>query len=77
MRNVLVAVVVAVAAAMHASVWFFLHERVSPPNANGALASVSFSPVNPKHDAEIDTTSEALIRSDLSAIAPHSRTVMT
>jgi exo-beta-1,3-glucanase (GH17 family)/cellulose synthase/poly-beta-1,6-N-acetylglucosamine synthase-like glycosyltransferase len=77
MRNFLVAVVVAVATAMHASVWFFLHERVSPPNANGALASVSFSPVNPKHDAEVDTTSEAQIRSDLAAIAPYTRAVRT
>jgi exo-beta-1,3-glucanase (GH17 family)/cellulose synthase/poly-beta-1,6-N-acetylglucosamine synthase-like glycosyltransferase len=77
MRNVLVAVVVAVATAMHASVWLLLHERVSPPNANGALASVSFSLINPKHDAEVDTTSEAQIRSDLAAIAPYTRTVRT
>ena len=31
MRNVLVAVVVVLATAMHATVWFVLHERVSPP----------------------------------------------
>jgi exo-beta-1,3-glucanase (GH17 family)/cellulose synthase/poly-beta-1,6-N-acetylglucosamine synthase-like glycosyltransferase len=77
MRNVLVAVVVALATAAHVSVWFLLHEQVSPPNANGALASVSFSPVNPKHDAEVDKTSEAQIRSDLAAIAPYTRTVRT
>jgi exo-beta-1,3-glucanase (GH17 family)/cellulose synthase/poly-beta-1,6-N-acetylglucosamine synthase-like glycosyltransferase len=77
MRNVLVAVVVALATAAHALVWFLLHERVSPPNANGALASVSFTPVNPKHDAEVDETSEAQIRSDLAAIAPYTRTVRT
>ena len=54
MRNVLVAVVVALATAAHALVWLILHERVSPPNANGALASVSFSPINPNSDAERD-----------------------
>lgn len=77
MRNVVVVVVVVLATAMHASVWFLLHEQVSPPNANGALASVSFSPVNPKHDAEVDTTTEAQIRSDLAAIAPYTRAVRT
>ena len=48
MRSVLVAVVVALATALHASVWLFLHEKVSPPNASGVLASVSFSPIDPK-----------------------------
>ena len=55
MRNVLVAVVVALATALHASVWFLVQERVAPPNANGALASVSFSPINPNSDGEVDT----------------------
>jgi exo-beta-1,3-glucanase (GH17 family)/cellulose synthase/poly-beta-1,6-N-acetylglucosamine synthase-like glycosyltransferase len=77
MRNVLVAVVVALAAALHASVWLLLHERVSPPNANGVLASVSFSPIDPKHDGEVDKTSEAQIRSDLVAIAPYTHAVRT
>ena len=77
MRNVLVAVVVAVATAMQASMWVLLHEQVSPPNANGALASLSFSPVNPRHDGELDKTAEAQIRSDLAAIAPYTRTVRT
>ena len=77
MRNVLVAVVVALATAMHASVWLLMHEQVSPPNANGALASVSFSPIDPKRDGEVDTTTEAQIRSDLAAIAPYARTVRT
>ena len=77
MRNVLVAVVVVLATTMHASVWFVLHERVSPPNTNGALASVSFSPIDPKQDAEEHATTEAQIRSDLEAIAPYTRTVRT
>ncbi len=77
MRNVLVAVVVALATATHALVWLILHEQVSPPNTSGALASVSFSPINPNSDAEYDNTDEAQIKSDLAAIAPYTRTVRT
>jgi exo-beta-1,3-glucanase (GH17 family)/cellulose synthase/poly-beta-1,6-N-acetylglucosamine synthase-like glycosyltransferase len=77
MRNVIVAVVVAIATAAHALVWLMLHEQVSPPNANGVLPSISFSPINPKHDGESDTTSEAQIRTDLAAIAPYTRSVRT
>ena len=77
MRNVLVAVVVALATATHALVWLALHEQVSPPNASGVLSSISFSPINPKHDGETDKTSEAQIRSDLAAIAPFTRSVRT
>jgi exo-beta-1,3-glucanase (GH17 family)/cellulose synthase/poly-beta-1,6-N-acetylglucosamine synthase-like glycosyltransferase len=77
MRNVIIAVVVAIATATHALVWLMLHEQVSPPNANGVLPSISFSPINPKHDGESDTTSEAQIRSDLAAIAPYTRSVRT
>jgi exo-beta-1,3-glucanase (GH17 family)/cellulose synthase/poly-beta-1,6-N-acetylglucosamine synthase-like glycosyltransferase len=77
MRNVVVAVVVALATAAHASVWFLVHERVFPPNANGVLASVSFSPINPKHDGGVDKTTEAQIRSDLAAVASYTRSVRT
>ncbi len=77
MRNALVAVVVALATALHASAWFLMHESVSPPNASGVLASVSFSPINPKHDGETDKTSEKQIRSDLAAVAPYTRAVRT
>ena len=73
MRSVMVAVVVVLATALHASVWLLMHEQVSPPNADGVLASISFSPINPKHDGETDKTSEAQIRSDLAAVAPYTR----
>lgn len=73
----MVAVVVALATALHASVWLLMHEQVSPPNADGVLASISFSPINPKHDGETDKTSEAQIRSDLAAVAPYTRSVRT
>jgi hypothetical protein len=59
MRNVLIAVVVVLATAMHAAVWLLLHERVSPPNSSGVLSSVSFSPINPQQDAELHSTTEA------------------
>ncbi len=77
MRNVLVAVVVVLATAIHALVWLSLHERVSPPNANGTLASVSFSPINPNRNGEVDKTTEAQIRSDLAAVVPYTRSVRT
>ena len=77
MRSVMVAVVVVLATALHASVWLLMHEQVSPPNADGVLASISFSPINPKHDGETDKTSEAQIRSDLAAVAPYTRAVRT
>jgi exo-beta-1,3-glucanase (GH17 family)/cellulose synthase/poly-beta-1,6-N-acetylglucosamine synthase-like glycosyltransferase len=77
MRNVIVAVVVVLATALHASAWLLLREQVSPPNANGALASVSFSPINPNSNGEVDRTTEAQIRSDLAAIAPYTRAVRT
>ena len=77
MRNVLIAVVVAIATASHALAWHLMHEEVSPPNAGGTLASVSFSPVDPRRDGEVDATTEAQIRSDLAAVAPYARTVRT
>ena len=77
MRNALVAVVVALATVLHAAVWFLMHEAVSPPNTNGALASVSFAPLDPKSDGEVDATTEIQIRSDLAAIAPYTRAIRT
>jgi exo-beta-1,3-glucanase (GH17 family)/cellulose synthase/poly-beta-1,6-N-acetylglucosamine synthase-like glycosyltransferase len=77
MRNVLVVVVVALATALHAAAWFLLKDEVSPPNTNGALASVSFAPIHPHKDGEADYVTEDQIRSDLAAIAPHTRAVRT
>src|SRR4029450_5752665 len=68
MRSVLVAVVVALATALHASVWLFMHERVSPPNASGVLSSVSFSPINPSHNGEVDKTTEKQITHGLDLV---------
>ena len=73
MRKVLVVIVVALATALHAAAWFLLKDEVSPPNTNGALASVSFAPIHPHKDGEADYVTEEQIRSDLAAIAPQSR----
>ena len=77
MRNALVAVVVALATALHASAWLMLHERVSPPNANGVLASVSFSPINPECEASRRSVTEQQIKTDLAAIAPYTQHIRT
>ena len=68
---------VALATALHAMGWFLAQDRVVPPNVVGPLASVSFSPIDPKSDGEVDTTTAARIRSDLAVIAPHTRAVRT
>lgn len=68
---------VALATGLHAVGWFLAKERLTPPNLVGPLASVSFSPINPKGDAEVDSTTAAQIRSDLAVIAPHTRSIRT
>ena len=75
MRNALVAIVVALATALHASAWLMLHERVSPPNSGG-LASVSFSPVSPNGSASAPVT-KSQIENDLAAIAPYTQHIRT
>src|SRR6478752_874637 len=77
MRGVGVVLVVALATLLHAAGWFLMHERVSPPNVVGQLASVSFSPIAAGNDGEVDTTTEDQIRSDLAVIAPYTRTIRT
>jgi exo-beta-1,3-glucanase (GH17 family)/cellulose synthase/poly-beta-1,6-N-acetylglucosamine synthase-like glycosyltransferase len=77
MRSVVVVVVVALVTALHAVAWFLIKERVSPPNTGGQLASVSFSPINPSSNGEIEGTTAAQIESDLAVIAPYTRAVRT
>jgi exo-beta-1,3-glucanase (GH17 family)/cellulose synthase/poly-beta-1,6-N-acetylglucosamine synthase-like glycosyltransferase len=77
MRSVSVVLVVALATLLHAAGWYVLHERVSPPNVVGQLASLSFSPIAAGHDGEKDVTTEEQIKSDLAVIAPHTRAIRT
>jgi exo-beta-1,3-glucanase (GH17 family)/cellulose synthase/poly-beta-1,6-N-acetylglucosamine synthase-like glycosyltransferase len=76
MRNALVAVVVALATALHAAAWLTLHESISPPNAAGGVASLSFSPISPNGNAKSPVT-ERQIERDLKAIAPYTQHIRT
>ncbi len=76
MRNALVAVVVALATALHAAAWLTLHESISPPNAAGGVASLSFSPISPNGNATSPVT-ERQIERDLGAIAPYTQHIRT
>ena len=77
MRSIGVVLVVAFATLLHAAGWYLLHDRVSPPNVVGQLASVSFSPIAAGHDGEKDVTTKEQIRSDLAVIAPYTRAIRT
>jgi exo-beta-1,3-glucanase (GH17 family)/cellulose synthase/poly-beta-1,6-N-acetylglucosamine synthase-like glycosyltransferase len=77
MRSVVLVIVVALATALHAVAWFLMQERVAPPNTGGQVASVSFSPIDPNRDGEVDGTTAAQIRSDLAVVAPVTRAVRT
>ena len=77
MRSVGVVLVVALATLLHAAGWYLLHDRVSPPNVVGQLASVSFSPIPAGQDGERDAVTEEQIRSDLAVIAPYTRAIRT
>lgn len=68
---------VALATVLHVAGWVLTHDRVSPPNVLGQLASVSFSPIAPGDDGATDITTKAQIRSDLAVIAPYARAVRT
>ena len=76
MRHALVAIVVVLATALHALAWVLLHDSVSPPNASGVLASVSFTPINPNVD-ESAVVTEQQIKADLAAIAPYTQHIRT
>src|SRR6476660_5191365 len=58
MRSVGVVLVVALATLLHAAGWSLMHERVSPPDVVGQLASVSFSPIAAGNAGEIETAIE-------------------
>ena len=77
MRSIGVVLVVAIATALHAVGWYLAQESVAPPNVIGQLASVSFSPINPDSNGEVDRTTAAQIKSDLAVIAPHTRVIRT
>jgi len=67
----LVAVVVALVTCVHAGLWALSEKRVSAPDIDGPLASVSYG----KHPDKTVGISE--IRSDLQKLAPHTRAIRT
>ncbi|MGE3990645.1 MAG: glycosyl transferase family 2, partial [Pseudorhodoplanes sp.] len=67
----LVAVVVALVACVHAGLWAFSEKRLSAPDIEGPLASVSYG----KHPDKQVGVSE--IRADLNMLAPHTRAIRT
>ena len=70
MRSVALVVVVALATALHAAAWFLTQERVSPPNTGGQVASVSFTPINPKQDGKVDSATAAYFKKKLLETRP-------
>jgi exo-beta-1,3-glucanase (GH17 family)/cellulose synthase/poly-beta-1,6-N-acetylglucosamine synthase-like glycosyltransferase len=77
MRSIGVVLMVALATALHAAGWVLVQQRVAAPDVVGQFASVSFSPINPNNDGEVDTTTAAQIRSDLAVVAPYTRAIRT
>ena len=72
-----VAVVVALVACLHAGAWALWQTQASPPNFEGVLNSVSYSPftTGAHPDKEGSRPPEERIRADLKAIAPYTRAI--
>jgi len=72
-----VAVVVALAACLHAGVWALRQTQASAPSVDGILNSVSYSPfTTASHpDLEGSRPPEERIRAELKAIAPYARAI--
>src|SRR5215813_6640284 len=72
-----VAVVVALAACLHAGAWALQQTQASAPGFEGILNSVSYSPftttAHPDHEGS--RPPEERIRADLKAIAPYARAI--
>lgn len=73
----LVVAVVALVALIHAGLWALAEKRVSAPDVEGPLASVSYAPFAGATHADKAQTSIARIRADLGILAPHTRAIRT
>jgi cellulose synthase/poly-beta-1,6-N-acetylglucosamine synthase-like glycosyltransferase/exo-beta-1,3-glucanase (GH17 family) len=73
------AIVVVLAACLHAVLWYFGQTSLQAPEIKGALASVSYAPFEGiTHPDDIASRpTEAQIRKDLAAIAPYTNSVRT
>ena len=71
-----VAAVVALVVCVHASVWALTQEKISAPNVQGPLASVSYSPFQGHPDEGVRPTTDQ-IRTDLKKLAPYTGAIRT
>ena len=71
-----VAVVVALAACLHAGLWANFQTTGNAPNVNKSLASVSYAPFEGIRNSD-EAPTAAQIRADLKAIAPYTDTIRT
>ena len=70
--------VVALAACVHAALWFGMREQTTAPDHFGTLASVSFAPYHgAKHPDRGNRPTPEQIRSDLKIIGPQTRALRT
>ena len=73
----LVVFVVALVACVHAGLWALSEKRISAPDIEGPVASMSYAPFQGATHADKARTSVAQIRSDLRTLSPHIRAVRT
>jgi glucan 1,3-beta-glucosidase len=71
----IVALVVALVACVHAGLWALSEKKVSAPDIDGPVASMSYAPFQGATHADEAKTSVAQIRSDLRMLARHTRAV--
>ncbi len=72
-----VAFVVALVACVHAGVWAFSEQKLSAPDIQGPVQSMSYAPFAGATHADKAQTSIAQIRSDLRILSPLTRAVRT
>ena len=73
----IVALVVALVACVNAGLWALSEKRISAPDIDGPLASMSYAPFQGATHADQAQTSVAQIRSDLRMLARHTHAVRT
>ena len=73
-----VAAAVVLAAAVHAAIWLVGEQKVSAPDVNGKLESLSFAPYNASENPEKGTIlSKARLREDMEVVAPYTKAIRT
>jgi exo-beta-1,3-glucanase (GH17 family)/cellulose synthase/poly-beta-1,6-N-acetylglucosamine synthase-like glycosyltransferase len=73
----IVALVVALVACVHAGLWAFSEKRISAPDIDGPVASMSYAPFQGATHADKAQTSVAQIRSDLKMLSRYTRAIRT